>query len=58
MVDTEKLEVRDMTRIERISAHSYIRGLGLDDVLEARPGSQEMVGQKDARREAGIVVKW
>ena len=56
MGDTEKLEVRDMTRIERIGAHSHIRGLGLDDVLEARPVSQGMVGQKDARRAAGIVV--
>ena len=29
-------EVRDVTRIERIGAHSHIRGLGLDDALEAR----------------------
>lgn len=57
MGDTEKLEVRDMTRIERIGAHSHIRGLGLDDVLEARAVSEGMVGQKDARRAAGIVVQ-
>lgn len=57
MTDTEKLEVRDITRIERIGAHSHIRGLGLDDVLEARAVSQGMVGQKDARRAAGIVVQ-
>ncbi|KAG4073980.1 hypothetical protein HA402_014185 [Bradysia odoriphaga] len=56
MTDMEKLEVRDITRIERIGAHSHIRGLGLDDVLEARNVSQGMVGQKDARRAAGIVV--
>lgn len=56
MADTEKLEIRDLTRIERIGAHSHIRGLGLDDVLEARNVSQGMVGQKDARRAAGIVV--
>lgn len=56
MVDGEKLEVREVTRIERIGAHSHIRGLGLDDVLEARTVSQGMVGQKDARRAAGIVV--
>lgn len=56
MGDTEKLEVKDMTRIERIGAHSHIRGLGLDDLLEARAVSQGMVGQKDARRAAGIVV--
>lgn len=56
MGDAEKLEVKELTRIERIGAHSHIRGLGLDDVLEARPVSQGMVGQKDARRAAGIVV--
>ena len=27
-------EVKDLTRIERIGAHSHIRGLGLDDALE------------------------
>lgn len=53
----EKVEVRDITRIERIGAHSHIRGLGLDDVLEARTVSQGMVGQKDARRAAGVVVQ-
>lgn len=53
----DKFEVREMTRIERIGAHSHIRGLGLDDVLEARAVSQGMVGQKDARRAAGIVVQ-
>lgn len=56
MVDGEKLEIREVTRIERIGAHSHIRGLGLDDVLEARTVSQGMVGQKDARRAAGIVT--
>ena len=29
-------EIKDLTRIERIGAHSHIRGLGLDDTLEAR----------------------
>ncbi|XP_065360702.1 ruvB-like helicase 2 [Calliphora vicina] len=57
MAEGDKIEVRDITRIERIGAHSHIRGLGLDDVLEARAVSQGMVGQKDARRAAGIVVQ-
>ena len=43
-------EIRDLTRIERIGAHSHIRGLGLDDALEARKVSQGMVGQVQARR--------
>lgn len=57
MGDIEKLEVRDPARVERIGAHSHIRGLGLDDTLEARLVSQGMVGQKDARRAAGLVVQ-
>jgi DNA helicase TIP49 (TBP-interacting protein) len=43
-------EIRDLTRIERIGAHSHIRGLGLDDALEARVVSQGMVGQRKARK--------
>jgi len=50
-------EVRDITRIERIGAHSHIRGLGLDDALEARQVSQGMVGQKKARRSAGVIME-
>ena len=48
-------EVKDLTRIERIGAHSHIRGLGLDDALEARKVSQGMVGQVSARKAAGVV---
>lgn len=48
---------RELTRMERIGAHSHIRGLGLDDVLEARPTSQGLVGQVKARKAAGIIVK-
>lgn len=43
-------EVRDLTRVERIGAHSHIRGLGLDDAMEARKVSQGMVGQVQARK--------
>ena len=43
-------EVRDVTRIERIGAHSHVRGLGLDDALEPRQVSQGMVGQNAARK--------
>jgi len=50
-------EVREVTRIERIGAHSHIRGLGLDDTLDPRPISQGMVGQSAARRAAGVVVE-
>jgi len=47
-------EVREVTRLERIGAHSHVRGLGLNDALEPREISQGMVGQKAARRAAGI----
>ena len=33
-------EIKEITKIERIGAHSHIRGLGLDDTLEARAVSQ------------------
>lgn len=49
-------EVKDVTRIERIGAHSHVRGLGLDDSLEARNISQGLVGQKSARKAAGILL--
>eukprot|EP00828_Plagiopyla_frontata_P041952 TRINITY_DN613_c0_g1_i1.p1 TRINITY_DN613_c0_g1~~TRINITY_DN613_c0_g1_i1.p1 ORF type:complete len:462 (+),score=74.36 TRINITY_DN613_c0_g1_i1:174-1559(+) len=56
-IQTPKVaEVKDITRIERISAHSHIRGLGLDDSLDARQISQGLVGQKDARRAAGVIL--
>ena len=44
-------------RFERIGAHSHIRGLGLDEKGRALPVAQGMVGQKEAREAAGIVVK-
>ncbi|KAL0213339.1 hypothetical protein RCL1_006965 [Eukaryota sp. TZLM3-RCL] len=43
--------------MERISTHSHIRGLGLDDHLEPRPVSEGMVSQSRSRRAAGLVVK-
>jgi len=55
--DPKKIaEVRDVHRLERIGAHSHIRGLGLDDALDARMISQGMVGQNGARRAAGIIL--
>jgi len=40
-----------------VGAHSHIRGLGLDDALEARNVSQGMVGQVSARRAAGVILE-
>ena len=52
----QEASTRDITRIERIGAHSHIRGLGLNDELDARQISQGMVGQLKARRAAGIIL--
>ena len=40
-----------------LGAHSHIRGLGLNDSLEARAVSQGMVGQVKARRAAGLILE-
>ena len=57
MLNFQVSEVRDVTRIERIGAHSHIRGLGLDDTLDPRQKSEGLVGQMKARRAAGIVLE-
>lgn len=57
MAELKLSEMRDLTRIERIGAHSHIRGLGLDSVLEPRAVSEGMVGQTSARKAAGVIVK-
>ncbi|CAF2478510.1 unnamed protein product [Rotaria sp. Silwood2] len=54
---TQVQQVREVTRIERTGAHSHIRGLGLNDSLEARAVSQGMVGQIKARRAAGLILE-
>ena len=55
---TSGVTVRELTRLERIGAHSHIRGLGLDDALEPRRGgSQGMVGQAKARRAVGVIYR-
>ncbi|CAL9766430.1 unnamed protein product [Musa acuminata subsp. burmannicoides] len=57
MTELKKLsEARDLMRIERIGAHSHIRGLGLDAGLEARAVSEGMVGQCAARKSAGLIL--
>jgi len=57
MTSTATTGLRDITKMERIGAHSHIHGLGLDDSLEARQSGQGMVGQVKARRAAGVMLK-
>ena len=40
-----------------IASHSHITGLGLDDNLQPRESAEGMVGQLQARRAAGIILK-
>lgn len=40
-----------------IAAHSHISGLGLDENLQPKATSQGMVGQSQARRAAGVILK-
>ncbi|GAA0184063.1 hypothetical protein LIER_31372 [Lithospermum erythrorhizon] len=57
MAELKLSDMKDLTRIERIGAHSHIRGLGLDSCLEPRQASEGMVGQISARKGAGVIVK-
>lgn len=50
-------ETEDITRMERIGAHSHIRGLGLDENLNPAQHSQGLVGQLEARKAAGVIVR-
>jgi len=44
-------------RFERIGAHTHVKGLGLDENLNAVKVRDGMVGQEKAREAAGLVVK-
>ncbi|KAG7539367.1 TIP49 P-loop domain [Arabidopsis suecica] len=57
MAELKLSESRDLTRVERIGAHSHIRGLGLDSALEPRAVSEGMVGQVKARKAAGVILQ-
>ncbi|KAG4923714.1 hypothetical protein JHK87_049254 [Glycine soja] len=57
MAELKLSESRDLTRIERVGAHSHIRGLGLDSSLEPRAVSDGMVGQTAARKAAGVILQ-
>eukprot|EP01054_Gregarina_sp_Poly1_P011374 Gregarina_sp_Poly_1__11373@NODE_962_length_5540_cov_79_200621_g682_i0_p2_GENE_NODE_962_length_5540_cov_79_200621_g682_i0NODE_962_length_5540_cov_79_200621_g682_i0_p2_ORF_typecomplete_len465_score80_09TIP49/PF06068_13/1_7e157TIP49_C/PF17856_1/4_7e16RuvB_N/PF05496_12/1_4e09RuvB_N/PF05496_12/0_65AAA/PF00004_29/9_1e09AAA_22/PF13401_6/9_6e07AAA_5/PF07728_14/0_00075AAA_5/PF07728_14/0_69DNA_pol3_delta2/PF13177_6/1e06Mg_chelatase/PF01078_21/0_0016Mg_chelatase/PF01078_21/0_86AAA_16/PF13191_6/3_1e06AAA_30 len=48
---------RDLTKVNRIGVHSHIRGLGVNEQLEAEGVADGMVGQKRARRGAAIIAK-
>ena len=50
--------VTETAALERIGAHSHIRGLGLNELLEANnSNSSNMIGQVAARRAMGVVLR-
>lgn len=49
-------EVKSTVKTQRISAHSHIKGLGLDENGFAIQQAAGLVGQEQAREAAGIVV--
>lgn len=49
-------EVKSTTKTARVSAHTHIKGLGLDENGVASPIGAGLVGQEKAREACGIVV--
>merc|ERR1712226_540858 len=49
-------EVKSTVKTQRISAHSHVKGLGLNEAGEAIPAASGLVGQAQAREAAGIVT--
>ncbi|EEA05055.1 ruvB-like DNA helicase, putative [Cryptosporidium muris RN66] len=57
MMHTNIPDIHEIQRLERIGAHSHIRGLGLTDALEPKYSADGMIGQKLGRKAAGIIVQ-
>lgn len=57
MIEIGGVEVHNVFKLERIGAHSHIRGLGLNESLAPLDVADGMVGQHSARKAAGIIVK-
>merc|ERR1712113_816746 len=49
-------EVKSTVKTQRISTHSHVKGLGLNEAGEAIPAASGLVGQAQAREAAGLVV--
>lgn len=55
-LNKQETDVTPVT-LERVGAHSHIRGLGLDDALNPRESSEGLVGQLSARKALGVILK-
>lgn len=56
-ISTSSAKAKDVAGLSLIAAHSHISGLGLDDNLKPKESAQGMVGQVNARRAAGLILK-
>lgn len=56
-ISTSSAQSKDVAGLSLIAAHSHISGLGLDDNLKPKESAQGMVGQVNARRAAGLILK-
>jgi RuvB-like protein 1 (pontin 52) len=50
-------DVKQTELLQRIAAHTHVKGLGLAEDGTPLPSSMGMVGQEQAREAAGIVVE-
>ena len=53
---TQIEEVQSTSKATRVSAHTHVKGLGLDGAGIAAPIGSGLVGQEKAREAAGLVV--
>lgn len=56
-ISTSSAQAKDVAGLSLVAAHSHISGLGLDDNLKPKESAQGMVGQVNARRAAGLILK-
>ncbi|AGO13021.1 AaceriAFL142Wp [[Ashbya] aceris (nom. inval.)] len=56
-IQTQEAHDMSLKSLSLIATHSHIVGLGLDENLQPKPTSQGMVGQLQARRAAGVILK-
>lgn len=49
-------EVKSTTKVQRVAAHSHVKGLGLNEEGVAKPVSSGLVGQEVAREAAGVIT--
>lgn len=56
-IQTTSNKAATSNNLSLIAAHSHIHGLGLDDHLQPKEVAQGMVGQLQARKAAGVILK-